>query len=323
MKSKLKYLRWLTDDFGIWQHTDGDEIHKEMGYALDDAARGLIVFLDFGDKENAKICLDYLIKSKTAKGFVGFYDGERNSLDQLSSHDAHCLALWALAYAIKKDFYKAEALRVFNETPTERITSKGYLRALSYLLLAYSNIKDEPNAKKIADILLGHFKPDLGWFEERLTYANAALPLALLEYRRAFDVKSVELDRYLKQSLETLEDYCRLGVIPSPVGNRIWQRIGGVERDIYGQQPIDPGFMVLALVEAHRNFNEPIYLKKAEDWMSWFHGNNIYKTSLITDDFACRDGLYEMPRGVCNNKGAESTIMYLMALYNLEKQKGK
>ena len=85
----LTHLRWLTDDFGVWQHTKGDEIHWEMGYALDDAARGLIVFLEFGDRKRAKICLDYVIHAQTPQGFIGFYDEHRKPLDQQSSHDAH------------------------------------------------------------------------------------------------------------------------------------------------------------------------------------------------------------------------------------------
>lgn len=314
----LTHLRWLTDDFGVWQHTDGDEIHWEMGYALDDAARALIVFLDFDDKERAKVCLDYIIKSQTPKGFVGFYDEHRKPLDQLSSHDAHGLAIWALATAVERSFFAEEAQRILKASPTTRLTGKGYLRTLSYLLLAYCALKDKKRAEQIAKEIIATFKPELGWFEERLTYANAVMPLALLTYRRVFNIKKASLDALLTKSIETLEDYCRLGVIPAPVGNRIWQRIGNFERDIYGQQPIDPGFMVMMLVEAYRNFKAKKYARKAEEWMQWFYGDNIYKTSLITPQYACVDGLYALPRGVCKNKGAESTIMYLLAHTALE-----
>jgi len=311
-------LRWLTDDFGIWQHTKGDEIDWKMGYALDDSARGLIVYLLFGDQERAKVCLDYLVASKVPKGYVGFFDERRKPLDEQSSHDAHALALWALAAAVEHDFYPEEARALIAETDVTEQIEQGYLRTLAYLLLAYCALGDKQQASKVAKKLWTAYQPRLGWFEERLTYANAALPWALIRYYRTFGGTKQQAER-LKKTLATLEEYCRIGVIPAPVGNRIWQRIGAVERDIYGQQPIDPGFMVLALVEAYETFQEPAYLQQAREWLEWFHGNNIYQTSLISDKNACGDGLYALPRGVCNNKGAESTIMYVMALHALNR----
>lgn len=312
MAQLLAHLRWLTDDFGVWQHTKGDEIDWEMGYALDDAARGLIVYLQFGDKKRAGVCLDYLEKSQTPKGLVGFFDEHRRPLDRQSSHDAHALAVWALATAIQYGFQPERAQALLNKIDVSEQLEKGYLRTLAYLLLAYCALGDKSRASRIAKQLWKSYIPRLGWFEERLTYANAALPLALLRYRRLFE-STKKSDEKLKKTLDVLEEYSRIGVIPAPVGNRIWQRLGAVERDVYGQQPIDAGFMVLALVEAYETFREPRYLTQAGEWMEWFHGNNIYKANLISDTNACADGLNAMPRGVCQNKGAESTIVYLLA----------
>ncbi len=317
MAHKLAHLQWLTDDFGIWQHTKGDEIHWEMGYALDDSARGLIVYLLFNDPKRAAICLEYLAKSQTPKGFVGFFDEHRKPLDDQSSHDAHALAVWALATAIAHDFEPEKAQAILGRTDVSEQLDKGYLRTLAYLLLAYTALNDRQKASTIARKIWTHYIPELAWFEERLTYANAAIPWALLRYRNQFGGTKAEGEK-LKKALETLEEYSRIGVIPAPVGNRIWQRVGTVERDIYGQQPIDAGFMVLALVEAYKTFGDQRYLKQAEEWMDWFYGNNIYKASLISDNNACADGLYAQPRGVCKNKGAESTIVYLLALNSLQ-----
>lgn len=317
MSHLLTHLRWLTDDFGIWQHTKGDEIHWEMGYALDDAARGMIVFLEFGDRKRAKVCMDYLVAAHTPDGkYIGFFDEKRKPLDDGSSHDAHALTIWALAEAIKYGFETETAETLLKQTTTQEQLDKGYLRTLAYLLLAYCALRDKKKAQRIAEKLWASYIDELGWFEERLTYANAAIPWALLRYHRLFGGSQQHEER-LKKSLETLEDYSRIGVIPAPVGNRIWQKVGAIERDIYGQQPIDAGFMVLALVEAYQTFGDKQYLKQADEWMEWFHGNNIYKASLISDRHACADGLYTQPRGVCHNKGAESTIMYLMAHHAL------
>jgi len=71
--------------------------------------------------------------------------------------------------------------------------------------------------------------------------------------------------------------------------------------------------MVLFLVDAYQTYGDEKLSEKADEWMRWFYGNNIYKTSLISERYGCGDGLYEMPRGVCDNKGAESVILYLWA----------
>ncbi len=311
---KLTYLRWLTDDFGIWQHTNGDEIYREMGYALDDSSRALIVFMQCGDDKKAKVCLDYLQKSQTPKGFVGFFDGERQPLSDTSSDDAYALAIWALAEAVKHKFHSKQATAILEKTNDKALIEKGYLRTLAYLLLAYSALKDKKRAQPIADAIMKRFDKNIGWYEDRFTYANAAIPLALLRYRQAFKIKDKQFDEALRQSIDVLEDHCRIGVIPAPIGNRIWQKVGAIERDVYGQQPIDPGFMVLMFVEAYYAYGDENYKNNAKDWLEWFHGYNIYKASLIDARNACADGLYASPRGVCKNKGAESTIMYLLAL---------
>lgn len=320
MNKLLTHIHWLTDDFGIWQHTKGDEIHREMGYALDDAARGLIVYLLYGDLERAKICLDYLETSQTPQGFVGFYDEHRHPLDSQSSDDAHALAIWALAVAIEHDFHADQARAILDKTSEEQLVTKAYTRTLAYLLLAHCALNDKSTADILASKLIDRFDTKSGWFEERMTYANAVLPWAVLRYRQTFfqngpKTTQAKLDKIIRTSIKTLEEYCRLGIIPAPVGNRIWQQLGAVERDIYGQQPIDPGFMVLFLADAYETYKDEDLAKRTDDWMQWFYGNNIYKTSLISPRHGCGDGLYAMPRGVCPNKGAESVIMYLWARF--------
>lgn len=318
MSSVLTHLRWLTDDFGVWQHTKGDEIHREMGYALDDSARALIVYLLYGDTKRAKICLDYVAASQTAKGFVGFYDEHRGPLDSNSSDDAHALAIWALAEAIRQDFYvtEAQAILARDQKNIVALVEHGYKHTLAYLLLAYCALNDRAAAGGVANALLSQFDSKIGWFGDQMTYANAVMPWALLHYNQTFHpANKAVIDKVLQQSIETLEDYCRIGVIPAPVGNRIWQRVGAVERDIYGQQPIDPGFMVLFLADAYKAYGDADLARRTDDWMRWFYGNNMYQTSLISKRHGCGDGLYALPRGVCNNKGAESVILYLWARY--------
>ena len=50
----------LIDDFGIWQHTDGQAILRHEGYALDDAARGLLLCLALNRTSQAEVLFDYL-----------------------------------------------------------------------------------------------------------------------------------------------------------------------------------------------------------------------------------------------------------------------
>lgn len=315
IRANLSYMKAITDDFGIWQHSEGETIDVAKGYALDDSARALIVYILAGDIKRARACLGYLATSQQGEGFVGFFDKNHAPLDNESSFDAYGLAMWALAFAIKHGLEAEEATRIFHQATRFKGKDDLPIRTQAYLLMAFTILGDEQQASFYANSLSNAFNTELGWFEDHLRYANAVLPWSLIEYNHTFG-SNAKIDACIHACVATLEKYCRIGVIPAPIGNHTWQRIGNPERDIYGQQPIDAGFMVLMYLSAYDYSGDERYKHLAHDWFSWFGGNNIYKKSLIRKDGACADGLDEPWRwgnGISDNYGSESTIMYVWA----------
>lgn len=306
------YLEKLTDDFGVWQHASKEGIDKEQGYALDDASRALIVFLLYKKFDHAKICLNYIEKSVKDGLFIGFFNKERKEIVYPSSYDAATLTIWSLCFSIKAEFEIDRCKAILDKVDFNKFNDN-HIRGLSYLTIA-ENLYNIPEISDYPHDILSRYNNN-NWFEDKLTYANAVIPLALIEFYSK-NIGDQHLEYIIKNSINTLESQMRIGTIPSPVGNREWHKIGDVKKDVYGQQPIDAGFMVIMFCRAYEVFKDDLYLKKATEWMEWFYGNNIFKKSLINEEFACCDGIDEP--GLSKNYGAESTIIYLWASKVLE-----
>jgi hypothetical protein len=310
----LSYLKNLTDDFGIWQHNFKGQINKDEGYALDDVARGLIVYLLAEEKSLAYVCFNYLSSSLKDGRLVGFFDKDRKPIVYPSSQDAFALTYWAFAMCVVKDFHKAEALNLISKLDKQSVFNDQHLRPIAYSLIAASLLGSKSEADLLLQTLLNQYDHEWNWFEGFFRYANAILPYALLVYANSFKDSDLSIKEIFQKSLQTLEQNSVIGIIPAPIGNRMWHQKGQILRDIYGQQPIDAGFMVLMYCMAYKLYQESSYLERAKIWLSWFTGNNIFDESLINDQNGCADGIDE--NGVSENFGAESTIMYLWA--NLE-----
>jgi len=304
IKPTLSYLNRLTDNFGTWQHATEHDILVEEGYALDDSARALIVFLQYGNKEKALVCLNYLRESLKDGQFVGFFSPDKKVLVYPSSRDAHALGIWAIAHAHKAKLNEELTTQMLKEL--ENSWDDSYLRTSAYNLLAAAQLEDTARITKFKKIILDSFNHDWEWFEERLIYANAIFLYSLL--MSGEDTNS----DVIQKSLRTLEKFTHIGAFPAPVGNRLWQELNDERRDIYGQQPIDAGFTVLMYAKLFELTKDNSYREKAQKWMSWFYGNNIWQQSLVREsDSSCGDGLDV--HGVNQHRGSESTIIYLWA----------
>src|ERR1044072_3680708 len=95
-----RYVEEITDDFGIWQHATKDHIEREHGYAVDDAARALLVAGSYNKPELGKVylnlihhaCCDFLDP-------VNFFTADREPLPGPWSPDALGQVLWAMTAA--------------------------------------------------------------------------------------------------------------------------------------------------------------------------------------------------------------------------------
>jgi hypothetical protein len=106
----------------------------------------------------------------------------------------------------------------------------------------------------------------------------------------------------------------------SPVGNGWWPR--GGERSVFDQQPIEATATILAAEAAHSLTGAERYREAA--WMAyrWFLGENLLGVRVAdTASGGCFDAL--TPRGVNENQGAESTLMWLTALEHIRRWRSR
>ena len=150
---------------------------------------------------------------------------------------------------------------------------------------------------------------DWQWFEEKMTYDNAILPLALLH---SAEITGNEKAKQIALSSMAFLDKVTLsnGYL-SPVGNDGWYYRGGVF-PAFDQQAIETMAMVLMYFQAYQIFREPEYIEKMFLCYKWFLGENTLRAPLYDHETkGCCDGL--LPTGINRNQGAESTLAYLIS----------
>jgi len=327
----LQHVRRLTDHTGILQHATGIVPNRKEGYCLDDNARALIMVLQHYKQtetqesfELATIYLSYIQYAQKQNGsFYNFMNYRREFLEEEGSEDSQGRALWALGYAVQvcsENSLGSVAKELFHECKHlttqfgPRGTALGILALCEYLGKFPKNndvfklLHDASD--KLANVYKKNASSDWTWFEGKLTYDNAILPLALLKAYRLTQNK-----RYLsiaKKTLSFLEgiyfqsDYLQL------VGNNGWM-VKSRRASLFDEQPIDAMASVLLFQEAYLTFNDKHYLDLMRTSFDWFVGKNRLEKPLY--DFkskGCRDGLDE--KDVNLNQGAESTLSFLISL---------
>lgn len=318
------YLRKISDDFGLWQHVIAGEISRKDGYSLDDNLRALLVAHKLGDSELVSTYFDYIEKSFNHESnmFIEFFDEHRNPINTEHinpSHDTQSMSRFILAYCIRNDIETERAKLLLSKTKGFDFQTEPHLRPIAYeILMTIEDDSQKEYGMKLLEIFGSRFDANTKWFEKKLTYANALIVYAIASFYNHYKLNNSEVKAMLEQSLEILDFESRIGVIPAPPGNREWFQFGDNRKDVYGQQPVDAGFMVLANIKLFKITDDIKYQKKAEDWYKWFIGNNIFQASLV-EGSSCADGIDV--RGISKNRGAESTIIYLWASIEFDKFK--
>lgn len=310
-KIGLKHINFLTDSFSIWQHTNGHNIDRIHGYALDDGARGLLVALKLGDFKKAKTYINFLNEAVGSGKVVNFYDSLKNPLKKPWSEDALGEAFWALSVSLASSFQPEIADKII-QNMIPRIKKFKSVRGRAYAILGASLIDLD-----LANSLINSLKADYiknitkewKWIENSLSYANAIIPLSFLCAAEA--LKQPDLENLGLEMLNFLNMETKYGDYPITIGNRGWYEKRG-EKAIVDQQPIDAAYQVMANIKAFKLTADKCYLNEAKIYFSWFWGNNIIQQSLIDKRHeSCGDGFSKI--GVGLNCGAESTICYLLA----------
>ncbi len=335
---KLDHLRHMTDDTGMLQHALFTLPNYREGYTVDDNARALMVSVladELGHSEGAEIVSRYLAFicyafNGETKRFRNFMDYQRNWLEASGSDDSHGRTLWALGTLLGRSNtpgLQSMAGRLFEQALPAILTTTSP-RAWAFALIGiheYMRRYDgDRRASQVREELAGRLltlyqanrSKEWCWFEESLSYCNAALPHAFLMCGQS--IPSSTMSDAALESLTWLADLQRdktNGGHFVPIGSNGFYKRGGV-RARFDQQPVEAQAMVSACLEAHRITGDKNWYKEARRAFDWFLGRNDLHLSIYDPTTGgCRDGLH--PDRPNENQGAESSLAFLQAVLEL------
>lgn len=325
----LVHIQRLTDDTGIVQHAKYGIPNLKEGYCLDDNSRALILTILAYQQNKSKVALEllpiylsYIQYMQLEDGnFRNFLSFKREYLDEVGSEDSYGRTIWALGYLINNapnNSYREFAKDLFLKS-VPHFSQLRHLRGIANTMIGLTNfMKAHPYDEHIRQQLdqlaaplkeayknnkQGHWH----WFEEKLTYDNAILPLALLcHYEISHDKESMDI---ALESMEFLTQKTLIKGYLNPVGNDGWLYRDGGEMAVYDQQAIETMAMVLMYFKAYEITHDLVYIKQMYLCYQWFLGENSLHLPLFDyETKGCGDGLQEY--GINRNQGAESTLAY-------------
>jgi glycosyltransferase involved in cell wall biosynthesis len=335
---KLDHLRRLTDDTGILQHAVFTIPNYREGYTTDDNARALLVSAlleELGWQEGTELATRYLAFTWHAfnietRRFRNFMDYQRLWLEESGSDDSHGRALWALGTVLARSnsaTLQNMAGRVFQqsllpilETTSPRAWSFALIGIGEYLERFAGDRRVSQVQEELAGRMLSLYTENRGdgwnWFENKLTYCNAALSHAMLVCGRS--MRNREMTESGLQSLHWLSEVQHADIEGRhfvPIGSNGFYPHGG-ERARFDQQPVEAQAMVSACLEAYRVTGKKSWHREAHRAYEWFLGrNDLHLAVYDATTGGCRDGLHS--DRLNENQGAESTLAFLQSLLEL------
>ncbi|AOP33798.1 glycosyl transferase family 1 [Leptospira tipperaryensis] len=333
---KLDHLKRMTDDTGMFQHAFFTIPNYAEGYTTDDNARALMVstfIQELGNGEVFELTFRYLAfvwyayNAKTGR-FRNFMDYQRNWLETNGSDDSHGRALWALGTVLGRAIAPQlptiagrlfeQALPAILATSSPRAWAFALIGIHEYLQRFAGDRMANQVKEELAGRLLTLYKKNdtegWHWFEESLSYCNAALSHAMLLSGRS--MQNSEMAQVGIDSLNWLSDLQRAdGGYFVPIGSNGFYKKGG-NRARFDQQPVEAQATVSACLEAYRCTRDLKWRKEARRAFEWFLGRNDLNSSVYDPTTGgCRDGIH--PDRVNENQGAESTLSFLHSLFEL------
>ncbi len=332
---KLDHLRHLTDETGILQHATFTVPNYREGYTTDDNARGLLISAlleELGSKEATQLTTRYLAFlwyafDPETRRFRNFMDYQRAWLEDTGSDDCHGRSLWALGMILGRSNMPSlhsmaaqifqQALLAILDTTSPRAWAFAIMGINEYLQRFAGDRRASQVQEELAERLLKLYqenrKDDWRWFENGLTYCNAALSHALLLCGHSTSnpvMVEAGLDS-LRWLAELQCPECETGHYV-PIGSNGFYPKGG-ERARFDQQPVEAQTMVSACLVAYRITSDRFWRKEARRAFEWFLGRNDLNLPVYDPTTGgCRDGLHSDRAN--ENQGAESTLAFLQAL---------
>ncbi|MDQ1267105.1 MAG: hypothetical protein QG635_2258 [Bacteroidota bacterium] len=335
---KLDHLLMMTDDTGMLQHSVFTVPNYEEGYSIDDNARALIVCIHMEailDGEATKLASRYLAFILYAfnsenRHFRNFLNYQRHWLESCGSDDSHGRTIWALGTVLGKSKTPSlqsiagklfeQALPTIIEMTSPRAWSFALMGINEYSQRFAGDSKASHARLELAGRLMKLYQinrtDDWRWFENSLSYCNAALSQALLICGAS--IPNSAMTEVGLESLSWLADLQKAdstdGHFVSIGSNGFYTKNG--ERARFDQQPVEAQTMVSACLEAYRITGEEHWRKEAQRAFEWFLGRNDLNLSIYDPiSGGCRDGLH--PDRLNENQGAESTLAFLQSLLEL------
>jgi uncharacterized protein YyaL (SSP411 family) len=323
-KPDFAHLLSLSGPYGTYEHADHAKARVEHGYCTDDVARALLVASresepSFDLCQLASSSLEFL---RDAQALDGRVINRRSSsgafFGPATAEDCWGRTIWALGTVIARsseDNLVDEATQLFERSI--RVASPS-LRAMAFATFGAAEVLNVDPANEGAHALiiasaalLDRPEPIEGWrwCENQLSYANAALPEAMMAAGAI-----VGNDRLIENGLRQLqwlldmatsEGY--LSVTPAE------GRSPKVAAKKFDQQPIEVAAISEACLRANVLTGDVEWTKGHELAVQWFLGDNDLGTPMFDPDTGGGfDGL--TATGPNLNQGAESTIALLTTL---------
>ncbi len=317
---KLDHLLAISDEIGIFEHCDGDQPRREHGYCVDDVARAVVVLHRAHDHspQAAQLlatCTQFLSDARDTNGTVvnrRAVDGSWNGTANTNDHWGRALWAWGTAVNHSRDTRSAaSAFEHFHAAGQQR---SPHLRSMAFAVLgAHEVLQVIPDNRVALDLIAdaltyiteptGAFWP---WPEDRLHYANAVIPEALMI--GGIHVNSAHHRRWGLALLNWLITQQSIGGRLSVVPHNGWGP--GESLPAFDQQPLEVAAIVDACVTAFDLTSDPLWLQRITMASRWFTGDNDQGIAMFDPrNGAGFDALTESGRN--NNCGAESTLAYM------------
>lgn len=334
---QIDHFLSLCDGTGMLQHAVYSVPNLAHGYCVDDNARAFLfsnMLHAYGEAplpENLTAKFAAFIQNAwnpETRRFRNFMSYDRQWLEQSGSEDSHGRTLWALGECARTDIdlsrrrwaaalFKA-ALPAVEEFTSPRAWAFALLGLDAYCELYGGDLYADQLRRLLADKLMAEFRAaaseDWLWFEDVLAYDNARLSQALIQTGVATGNAA-----YVDTGLQSLRWLVKIQTAPGgyfrPIGTESFAK-KRQKPAAFDQQPVEASATIAACLAAWNADVDTDWAAEALLAFGWFFGNNDLRTTLIDPRTgACSDGLHmDRPN---ENKGAESTLSYLLGLLEI------
>lgn len=319
----MRHLLCLSDEVGLLEHALGAAPRLDHGYCVDDVARAVVLLCREPSPsavvtELAGRYTVFLVRAQGPDG--GFhnrlgYDGHWH--DEPGTGDWWGRALWGLGVAAASGpgWIRDAALSCFDRGAELR---PPHVRAMAFAAFGAAQVLAAYPAHRAARGLLADAAAAIGgdgpdsawpWPQERLHYANAALPQVLISAGDLLGDPAMK-ERGLRLLGWLLDSESVAGHLsPAPAGGRS----PGDERPGFDQQPIEIAALADACASALEITGDPRWAQGIQLAAAWFDGENDSRAPMR--DPATGGGYDGLtPTGPNQNQGAESTLALLSTL---------